>query len=223
MKVCGISDLHGQLTNVHIKECDILCICGDIVPLRMQNDIQRSDEWFKNVFIPWCQKIKCNQIYLIGGNHDFFLENRKRIINEYLLNTKIIYLDNEAAEYFDNGRVYEIWGTPLCHVFGNWAFMHSPEYEASEFEKIPKDIDILLTHDAALNRSDVCLEFSNSNHIGNKELLDAVEKKKPKLHMFGHLHSADHNLVNYDGTETVCVSMLNERYECVYKPFYIDI
>lgn len=224
MKVCAISDLHGQISNVHIKKCDILCICGDIIPLRMQNNIKHSDGWFVEKFIPWCQEQDCEQVYLVGGNHDFFMDNRKREINKYLLGTKITYLENEGAEYLDGeGRTIKIWGSPLCHRFGYWAFMKDEDYEQEQFDKMPDDLDILLTHDAALNRSDICLENFVKEHIGNEQLLYAVARTKPKYHFFGHLHTANHNIVEFDGTKTACVSMLNEQYQCVFKPLYVEI
>ena len=70
MKILAMSDLHGQFPNINnIKDIDCVFICGDIVPLDIQRKINKSDEWFKNIFIPWCQAIDCKQIYLIAGNH----------------------------------------------------------------------------------------------------------------------------------------------------------
>lgn len=227
MKICAISDLHGNL--VDINPADILFICGDIVPLCHQRSIPDSIAWIEKVFIPWYEKQPVNQIYLIAGNHDFVFENRDAEINKLFLGTKIIYLNNQSAEYLDNetGKVYTIWGSPLCHIFGNWAFMKSPEYELEQFEKIPDDLDFLITHDAAYGRSDVILDKSvwwgDGSHIGNPELAEVLKTKHPKYHFFGHLHSCDHNLIDFEGTQTACVSLLNERYNLVYEPLYLEV
>ena len=144
MKIVAISDMHGLQEYVHINECDILCICGDIVPLKMQRNIPQSMSWFKKQFIPWCEKQPCKQIYLVAGNHDFFMENNDKELNEILMGTKIIYLNNQSAEYLDeeSGKTYSIWGSPLCHIFGNWAFMYSPEYELEKFSLMPKNFGL---------------------------------------------------------------------------------
>ena len=39
MKICGISDIHGDL-NINIPECDVLCICGDVINLNDHFDIK---------------------------------------------------------------------------------------------------------------------------------------------------------------------------------------
>ena len=57
IKICAISDIHGQFDNLSIKPVDILFICGDIVPLRMQRNIPQSLSWFKKEFIPWLEGI----------------------------------------------------------------------------------------------------------------------------------------------------------------------
>ena len=59
MKICGISDMHGKL-NFDIDKCDILCICGDIMPLSIQTYHEAGIKWLKKTFIPWCEK-KINQ------------------------------------------------------------------------------------------------------------------------------------------------------------------
>ena len=229
MKICAISDIHGQFEGLQIQPVDILFICGDIVPLRMQRNIPQSLSWFKKEFIPWCQHQPVDQIYMVGGNHDFALEQSKQKIKKFLLGTNITILYNESAEYLDeeSGKIYTIWGSPLCHIFGNWAFMHSPEYELEQFEKIPENLDFLITHDAAYGRSDVILDksvwWADGSHIGNPELAEVLKSKHPKYHFFGHLHTCDHNLIDYTGTQTACVSLLNEQYNKVYEPLYLEI
>ena len=227
MKICAISDMHGLQEFVHINECDILCICGDIVPLKMQRNTPQSLSWFKKQFIPWCEKQPCKQIYLVAGNHDFFMENNDKELNDALRSTKIIYLNNQSAEYLDEetGKLYTLWGSPLCHIFGNWAFMYNPEYEKGQFDKMPKNCDIVITHDAPYGTSDICFEsiWNNKDHIGNLELTEVVEEKQPKLLLHGHLHSSNHECEMLGDTKVYNVSVVNEKYLINYKPLEIEL
>jgi Icc-related predicted phosphoesterase len=225
MKIAAISDMHGLQEFVHIEQCDILCICGDIVPLKMQRNIPQSLSWFKKQFIPWCEKQPCEQIYLVAGNHDFFLERLEREINDVLKGTKIIYLNNQSAEYLDEntGKLYILWGSPLCHIFGSWAFMYSPEYELEEFNKMPENCDIVLVHDAPYGISDICFQGWNKEHIGNHELRKVIEEKNPKLLLHGHLHSTNHECETLNNTDVYNVSVVDELYNITYKPLYLEL
>lgn len=229
MKICALSDPHGQLQNITIEPVDILFICGDIVPLEIQQNIPVSIHWFKNEFIKWCNEQPVNQIYLVAGNHDFFLEKSPSEIKEILRGTKITILYNEGAEYLDEntGIIYTIWGSPNCHIFGNWAFMYSDSYNKEEYEKMPNSINFLITHDAAYMHSDQCLGFMSPSqrdlHRGNIPLAEVIENKNIDFHFFGHLHSCDHKLIKYNETETACVSLLDERYRLIYEPLYLEI
>lgn len=40
MKICGISDIHGEFIDTPV--CDVLCICGDIVGLNDQRALDAS-------------------------------------------------------------------------------------------------------------------------------------------------------------------------------------
>ena len=57
IKICGISDMHGTLLD--IPECDILCICGDILPLDIQRNIDQSIAWLAGPFQKWLLDAPC--------------------------------------------------------------------------------------------------------------------------------------------------------------------
>lgn len=259
LKVIAISDLHGNL-DFNVNKADILCICGDIVPLihqrppstrkftidettskdniklfeSLNKGIDESYErwrlynisWINDEFIPWCDKQPVKKIFLIAGNHDFIFEKEGKEYSKKLFEgTKIEYLEDEETTY---GGI-RIYGSPWCHQFGPWAFMDNDDKLSDYFSNIPEKIDILLTHDAPYGRDDVLLESQyhmNKGHIGNRPLVNALEKLTipPSLHFTGHLHSCNHKMEVFGNfTYTVCVSLLNEEYKMVYKPFEIEV
>ena len=225
MKICAFSDMHGNL-DFKVEQCDLVLICGDIVPLYMQDNLQMSEIWFERVFVPWCNKLPCEKVLFIGGNHDWFLfyspEIMKKIIKE---NDKIEYLDCEIYEY--NGKV--IYGTPMCKIFGNWAFMYPNNEQSKKYKnhlKAIDKIDIIISHDAPYGTSDVLLQedcpWANGEHIGNYALKDFVRKAKPNILFHGHLHSTNHEKEMLDDTEVYNVSLLDEAYRMKYEPLYIE-
>ena len=227
MKICGISDMHGQY-DFKVEPCDIVLICGDIVPLKIQkNDIQ-SEEWLKTFFIPWCANLPCEKVVFIAGNHDFvFMEHPERVRDLLKDQDKVIYLECETYEY--QGKV--IYGTPLCKKFYNWAFMSLSLEDQQErykrhLESIGK-IDIIMSHDCPYGIADVLLQkdcwWANGEHIGNKALRWFVDEAKPELVLEGHLHSCEHGKTMHGDTAVYNVSLLNEDYKMVYKPLYIEL
>lgn len=69
MKIAVTSDLHGNLPI--IQECEVLLLCGDIVPLYMQRNIPQSEKWLKTEFAEWVVGLPCKVVYMVGGNHEF--------------------------------------------------------------------------------------------------------------------------------------------------------
>ena len=175
MRICGISDIHGNLIK-DIPECDVLCICGDIVPLDIQRQMDDSIKWFQNEFANWVKDLPCKKVIAVPGNHDFYLENKlkewKGFVEDYETYTdgKVRFLVDELFNY----EGVSFYGTPWINpiLFGKWAFEYSTdEVEDNPFEKIPK-CDILLTHD-------------NPNH---NHSLGHYCFGKYKHHLFGHWH-----------------------------------
>ena len=221
MLIGAISDLHGNL--IDIQPCEVLFICGDISPLRLQFNMEEMEYWITNEFLPWCEKLSCERIFLIAGNHDAFLERKKEKFKSLLLGSKVVYLENELSEYItDNGDCYKIFGTPYCHIFGNWPFMRTDEVLKNKFFDIPEDCDIVFSHDCPFGTGDVCLEL-NEKHRGSIPLRDAIIRSKPRYLFTGHLHSANHNCEILEDTEVYNTSIVNERYEVSYEPLYLNI
>jgi len=230
MKICGISDMHGKL-DFNIKKCDVLCICGDIVPLNVQTLHEWSVKWLKEKFIPWCEKQPCDKVFFIAGNHDWFFQwhpdEAKEIFKD---NKKITYLLDSEAEYVkeakDSYESIRIYGTPWCHQFYNWAFMTSDVELAKIYSKIPYKVDILMSHDCPYGTSDIILQdvpWKTDNHIGCIPLGEAVDEKKPRIHFCGHLHSCSHEPQQRGDTTVINVSVVNEHYKRVYEPHYVEI
>lgn len=150
MKICGISDIHGDL-NINIPECDVLCICGDVINLNDQRDIPTSKKWWETRFVEWVKKLPCDNVIVVPGNHDFYIE---RMYNEcwswfcdhmkLLSSFKLTFLVNEEMDI--DGLTF--YGTPFIKPIdfqeSRWAF------ESTD----PKDYlagnhtNIMITHDS---------------------------------------------------------------------------
>ena len=229
IKVCAISDMHGIL-DFDIKPCDILCICGDIVPLKVQTYHDGTLKWLAKTFVPWCEKQPCEKVFLIAGNHDWIAMNHPDDWEAMFKDTKITYLCDKEVEYVketdDDYQSIRIYGTPWCHQFYNWAFMTSDKELEKIYNKIPYKVDILLTHDSPYGTSDVILQdvpWNNGEHIGCHPLGDAVDAKMPSILFHGHLHSTNHNLEKRGEVNVYNVSIVNEEYKHVYEPLYLEI
>ena len=224
MKICGISDMHGQYT-FDVEPCDLLLICGDVIPLEIQFYTKPSKKWFNKVFIPWCEKQPCKKVMFIGGNHDFFIcEHEEEVKDMFKDNEKISYLSNSYEE-FESVKIY---GTPWSKTFGRWWFMKSDDDLNEMFEKDMENItgsDTIISHDAPFGCSDILLQkdcpWATGQNIGTKALRNLIEAVKPKLFLHGHLHSTNHEKEVLFDTDVYNVSLLDENYTMSYKPLYV--
>lgn len=234
MKIAVISDLHGHLPIYPspywegIEECELLLICGDILPLHCQSKAIASRLWLTDEFKPWVESLPVEQVYFIAGNHDFWFERNDLTAHQiFSSHDKVRYLKNEYVDYIStqDARVYRIFGTPYCHQFGNWAFMRDEEILVEKFKVIPDNVDILISHDAPYGVSDICFQgfSSDKGHIGCPELRDAIIEHKPKYNFHGHLHSSNHEEEILGETKVFNTSILDESYNLMYKPLIIRI
>lgn len=183
MKVCGISDIHGNLLE-NVPECDVLCIAGDVVTLNAQRNYNASEYWWKNRFVPWVMKLKCKKVLVVPGNHDIYLENlyltdKWEEFCDYMAITtygKLHFLIDQSFEYEGINFYGTPWIDPIEFQENKWAFQVKSYKENNPYSKIP-NCDILITHDSP---------------IKNKSLFVA-SWDKCKYHFYGHWHDGESN------------------------------
>ncbi|KAL8708545.1 MAG: hypothetical protein Q9220_006598 [cf. Caloplaca sp. 1 TL-2023] len=109
----------------------------------------------------------------------------------------IVYLEEGISTFtLKNGARFTIYTSPYQPEFCNWAFPYeryedrfnpSPASASSPANPIPSfpAIDILMTHGPPAHILDKTLTYQ---HVGCKHLLRAVQRCRPRLHCFGHIH-----------------------------------
>lgn len=223
-----MSDLHGTLIPTSVfTPCEIIFICGDISPLNIQANHRKMRKWLVNEFKPWCESLPCDKVIFIAGNHDLAFGNLDFMYSVFPKDEKVTYLFHEFYTYISkSGKDYEIFGTPYCKLFGNWAFMELDEHLGKLYSDIPDSIDFLITHDQPFGYGDIILDYTpwnDGSHIGNKPLALAILEKSPKYQFNGHLHSCDHDLIEIGDTKHYNVSIKNEGYDVAYAPLYLEV
>lgn len=226
MKICAISDTHGFLPE--IEPCDLLLISGDIIPLYIQRNNIASSNWFYTEFTDWIGQLKCDKIICIAGNHDFYLSNIIYFPIKDWTRGKCIYLQDKLYKYLDkDGKEWNIYGTPWTHKFGNWTFMLEDEELSTMYNKIPSNIDILLCHDTPKYKKLGILPPSKWSPVdidaGNEPLTKVIKRVQPKYVFCGHLHTCRSKYEKIVESEVYNVSLLNNDYQRVYKPLYLEI
>ena len=248
MKIVAISDIHGTLPE--LQPCDVVVICGDIVPLMVQKNTIASTAWLSGPFQKWALELPCEKVIMIWGNHDFVGEffckygsamsldeplwtkgydgrAQHHLLFQNDADEKIVILCDERYEY--KGKVF--YGTPWCPELKNWAFYQDSEGLKEKFLGIPFDTDVLLTHcPPKFGQQGIVLEtnWNFGSNFGCQELQDALENvfqfKSGVTHILsGHIHSGNHNIETHGGFAYRNVSLLNEDYEVAYKPFEFEI
>lgn len=219
MRITVISDTHTkhhQLTNDLIGG-DLIIHAGDISSRGYFEEIKNFCDWYDSL-------TQYDASVFIAGNHDWGFQDNKVQINglvdsyewiTYLEDSKLTFVNKEATESCT------IWGSPWQPEFYNWAFnLPRNGWELQEkWMRIPFDTDILVTHGPPFGILDVS-SYGNVN-AGCEVLLEAVKIKKPKIHIFGHIHSS-FGYQYIDGTHYINASMLDEKYSYSRKPLTFD-
>lgn len=201
MLIDCISDLHGFYPD--LKGGDLLLVAGDLVARGSVDEYDRFMTWLLE------QPYRCKVV--IAGNHDGLIEKGRVVI------------ENENIHYLcDSGIVFEgmkIWGSPFTPTFLSWYFMRDRGASIKKhWDLIPEDTDILMTHGPPHGILDLT---SDNIHAGCEELRLAVERVKPKIHCFGHIHECGGKISEIGPTSFVNCSYVDERYRPVHSCMHL--
>lgn len=210
MDITCISDLHGNYPE--LEGGDLLIIAGD---LTARNKV---DEYF--VLRDWIRSLDYKKIILIAGNHDGCIESGKFSFSDEGLG--VTYLQDSGIEF----EGLKIWGSPWTPEFCGWHFMlpRGPKIK-EKWDLIPDDTDILITHGPPYGVLDVVYnDYGRDPKQGCMDLRDVLDRVKPKLHVFGHIHESHGRLLyKHEGPNTICVnaSIMDENYNPNNKPMRV--
>lgn len=212
-KIVFISDTHNKhkilTSNAYgniLGSGDILVHAGDSTSMGQKHEI--------NEFLKWFSKTDFEHKIFIAGNHDFGFEEQTDI-NQEFKDLGVTYLfDNDIT--IDGIKFY---GSPWQPEFYNWAFnLPRGEELAAKWEKIPDDVDILITHGPAYG----ILDYAPiGGHVGCEELYRKIVEVKPKIHVCGHIHDS-YGQKSMGGIEFLNASTLNDKYEYAHKPIVVE-
>ncbi len=209
MRVVLISDTHlrHELGSLNVPEGDLLVHAGDALVVGGLPELYSFCKWFGA--LPHANKV------FVPGNHD-------RIFEEYvslasgLLPEGVVCLIDQAASIED----LKIYGSPWQPEFMNWAF-NLPRGPAlvERWDKIPSGLDILVTHGPPLGVMD---RTGGNRRVGCADLADAIERARPRVHVFGHVHGG-YGVSLKGETLYVNAALCNEAYEPAHAPIVVDI
>jgi Icc-related predicted phosphoesterase len=208
VRIVCISDTHGQHAKLSVPDGDILIHAGDFSAFG-DTPIEVID------FNRWLGTLPHRYKVVIAGNHDWMFERHPGTARELLTNA--IYLENSGTELAG----LKIWGSPVQPEFNNWAFNVARGAAIRRYwQMISTGTDVLITHGPPHGVLDTA--HPTTAHLGCEELAEAVQKIRPMLHVFGHIHGGQGQL-NSDGTLYVNASVVNEAYQLVHAPQVVEI
>lgn len=210
--------MHNQYEKLDMPDGDLLIVSGDIEVSDRLSQLIR--------FVNWLKTLNYKKIIVIGGNHDFFIQDNYAICKELFDENEIIYLENTGIEI--DG--IKFWGSPITPTYGDWAFMHDRGKRIKRYwDMIPEDTQVLITHGppyGILDRTD------EGVLAGCVDLLNRVEEVKPLYNIFGHIHEGHgtderfwYENMKDTGKKTTFInaSVLDSRYRLKHQPTVIEI
>ncbi|VAW74825.1 Fetal brain protein 239, partial [hydrothermal vent metagenome] len=172
MRLVIVSDTHGMHNEVDIPSGDIFIHAGDFTGNGTLEEVEDFNHFLAG--LDHTHKI------VISGNHEYCFEKEPRQSQDLLNNC--IYLQ-------DNATIIEgikFYGSPWQPWFFNWAFNLERGAEIrKKWELIDNDTDVLITHGPPVGHGD---EVVSGERVGCEDLIDFVDRIKPKYHIFGHIH-----------------------------------
>jgi len=172
VRIVAVADTHLFHDRLTLPDGDVfvhagdLCRGGDLVELRA------AARWIAG--LPHRHKV------VIAGNHDWAFAREPGAARAMFPGAHYLEDDELAIEGL------RFYGSPWQPEFLGWAFnLPRGPALAAVWAKIPRGIDVLITHGPPEGFGD---RTSPRSRAGCADLRDRVAEVPPRLHLFGHIH-----------------------------------
>lgn len=175
MKIALIADTHGKHDELPLPDADLLIHCGDLFEWGdpRPDPLGEIDDWFGSA--------PAKEVICIAGNHDRLLQERAEGTCPF---SKATYLQDSGTTI---GGL-SIYGSPWCPDLPGFAFYATAEQLREHWRKIPTGVDILVTHTPPFGILDK--PRNGRVNLGCPILREELERIRPRLHVFGHVHAS---------------------------------
>jgi Icc-related predicted phosphoesterase len=208
MRLVTVSDLHGFLPDV--PPCDVLVIAGDITP-PSDRDLAFQARWLDTELRAWLDAQPARHVVAVAGNHDFVFQRAAETVPELRWH----YLE-ESSCTIDGVR---FWGSPWTPWFLEWAF-NAPRGDGGEaflaehYASCPVDTDVVVLHGPPRGYGD---RTSSGIDAGSLAALELVERVRPQLCVYGHIHEA-RGTWRHGDTQLANVTYVDLQYDPIDAP-----
>jgi len=186
--VC-ISDTHDRHSFIKVPPGDVLLHAGDFSFTGTKPEVERFNQFLKA--LPHKYKV------VIAGNHevtfeeDYYQNHWRRYHAKPEDTTQVKSLLKENCIYLEDTEIviegFRIYGSPWQPTFCDWAFNVERGEECKKmWDRIPTGTDILITHGPPYGKG--IGNTADAIDAGCEELILAIERTKPIVHLSGHIH-----------------------------------
>ena len=188
MKIAIFSDTHTAHWKIKVPDADLLIFAGDMTHCRTDREVTDFNAFLGT--LPHRHKV------VVAGNHDHRLtedpDKAKALLSE------ATYLQDEAVVV----QGITIYGAPWNPLFNDYACdafaLPRGKVLKRKWDMIPQGIDILVTHTPPSG----ILDQNGPVSHGCTDLAAAVVERRPKYHIFGHIHNR-HGSVRHGETRYI--------------------
>jgi|APLak6261664116_1056043.scaffolds.fasta_scaffold21863_1 predicted phosphohydrolase len=207
LRLVCLSDTHFPPSELTVPKGDVLIVAGDVC--------LRGSDYELALFDRFLGQLPHRHKLLVAGNHDWVLADAGREAAQSRVKNAI-YLEDSGVEI----EGVKFWGSPWQPEFYDWAFnLPRGPHLAQVWAQVPEGTDVLITHTPPFGILD---QVPGGEHVGCEELLKALQRVRPKVHVFGHIHEG-YGVLEQDGTVFVNACICDERYRPVNAPILIDL
>ena len=209
MKLCIISDTHNRHRKLTLPEADTIIHCGDFTSMGYEHEIRDFMKWFSHLN-QYSYKL------LIAGNHEFLFETNGLLARSYVPNN-VHYLEDSGIEI----EGLNFYGSPVQLPFLDYAFNRPESKLELHWKAIPDDTDVLITHSPPYGIFDYVER--DKSHQGSPSLYwEVVERIKPLISTFGHIHNG-YGIKVIENTTFINAALADDRNQIINQPILVEI